>query len=113
MDINKMLAELRAEREQIEEAIMTLNGWHADAAKVAAVVHPPGCRKSSGAVALLRSKESVRKIKPERLSESRRSLMDVGGTRGQRASTPIDLNPGYFLPARRWIHVHLSAATPH
>jgi hypothetical protein len=38
MDIHKMLGELRTEREQVEEAIIVLERWHAARAK-GAVVH--------------------------------------------------------------------------
>jgi hypothetical protein len=37
MDINKMLAEMRAEREQVEQAILVLERWRLDGVSAGAV----------------------------------------------------------------------------
>lgn len=111
MDINKMLADLRAEREQIEEAIMTLERLARDAAG-AVVGRPPGCPISRDAAAR-RAARTARRARPKVLQPNRLSRKSkipncwVGGSLtagrysyrlGRRALMPVGAsNLGYGL----------------
>ncbi len=109
MDINKMLAELRLEREQIEEAIMTLERLARGRGRRRG--RPPAWMSQIKRRGRPPGSKNRPKNEPKGSRESRRRLRDV---------RPVAVTEPVLLLARtagtptreRWIRVHLSRLPP-
>ena len=95
MDINKMLADLRLEREQIEEAIMTLERLARGRGRRRG--RPPAWMSQIKRRGRPPGSKNRPKNEPKGCGESRRRLGNVG-SRGKLANILIGLHPGYSYP---------------